>query len=37
MYDATIVDSENEESSPITKTFIIKLLDGTDFTMSFNV
>lgn len=37
MYDATIVDAENEESSPITKTFIIKLLDGTDFTMSFNV
>lgn len=37
MYDATIVDAENEKSSPITKTFIIKLLDGTDFTMSFNV
>lgn len=37
MYDATILDAENEESSPITKTFIIKLLDGTDFTMSFNV
>lgn len=37
MYDATIVNAENEKSSPITKTFFIKLLDGTDFTMSFNV
>ena len=37
MYNATITDAENEASTPVTKTFIIKLLDGTDFTMSFNV
>ena len=37
MYDVTFKDKNNENSEPITKTFIIKLLEGTDFVMSFNV
>lgn len=37
MYDVTFKDKNNTNSEPITKTFIIKLLEGTDFVMSFNV
>ena len=37
MFDATFTDKNNENSNAITKTFIVKLLDGTDFVMSFNV
>lgn len=37
MYDVTFSDKSNENSEKITKTFIIKLLEGTDFVMSFNV
>lgn len=36
MYDVTFKDKNNENSEPITKKFIIKLLDGTDFILSFN-
>lgn len=37
MYDATFTNKEDETSGQIEKTFIVKLLDGTDFVMSFNV
>ena len=37
MYDVTFKDKNNTNSEPITKTFIIKLLEGTNFVMSFNV
>ena len=37
MFDATFTDKNNENSNAITKTFIVKLLEGTDFVMSFNV
>ena len=37
IFDATFTDKTNESSNAITKTFIIKLLEGTDFVMSFNV
>ena len=37
IFDATFTDKSNENSNAITKTFIVKLLEGTDFVMSFNV
>ena len=37
MYDVSFKNKKDQNDTPITKTFIIKLLDGTDFTMSFNV
>ena len=37
IFDATFTDKNNESSNAITKTFIVKLLEGTDFVMSFNV
>ena len=37
MYDVTFTNKDNQNSEPVTKTFIIKLLEGTDFVMSFNV
>ena len=37
MYDVTFKDKANEKNEAITKTFIIKLLEGTDFVISFNV
>lgn len=37
MYTVTIKDKNNEASPAITKTFIVKLTEGTDFVMSFNV
>lgn len=37
IYDISITDADNEESTTVTKNFIMQLLDGTDFVMSFNV
>ena len=37
MYDVSFKNKKDQNDTPITKTFIIKVLDGTDFTMSFNV
>ena len=37
IYDITITDRNNSNSSSITKNFIMQLLDGTNFVMSFNV
>ncbi len=37
MYDVTFTNKDNQNNEPVTKTFIIKLLEGTDFVMSFNV
>lgn len=37
MYDVTFTNKDNQNSEPVTKTFIIKPLEGTDFVMSFNV
>lgn len=37
IYDITIADRNNSNSSSITKNFIMQLLDGTNFVMSFNV
>ena len=37
IYTVTIKDKNNEASPAITKTFIVKLTEGTDFVMSFNV
>ena len=37
IFDATFTDKNNESSNAITKTLIVKLLEGTDFVMSFNV
>ena len=36
MFDAKFTNKDNNTEST-TKTFIIKLLEGTDFVMSFNV
>ena len=37
IYDISITDADNEESTTVTKNFIMQLLDETDFVMSFNV
>lgn len=37
IYDVNIKDRNNSNSSSITKNFIMQLLDGTNFVMSFNV
>ena len=37
IYDISITDADNEASTTVTKNFIMQLLDGTDFVMSFNV
>ena len=37
IYTVTIKDKNNEASQAITKNFIVKLTDGTNFVMSFNV
>lgn len=37
IFDATFTDKNNESSNAIIKTFIVKLLERTDFVMSFNV
>lgn len=37
MYDVTFTNKDNQNNEPVTKTFIIKLLEGTDFVISFNV
>ena len=34
VFDVTF---NNESKQPVVKTFIVKLLEGTDFVMSFNV
>ena len=37
IFDAKFTDKNNANSQAITKTFIVKLGEGTNFTMSFNV
>ena len=37
IYELSITDKDNIENTPITKNFIMQLLDGTNFVMSFNV
>lgn len=37
VFDAAFTDKNNANSQAITKTFIVQLGEGTDFTMSFNV
>lgn len=37
IYDISIKNADDEGSNTVTKTFIMQLLDGTDFVMSFNV
>ena len=37
MYDVSVTNTDDINSSAVTKTFIMQLLDGTDFVMSFNV
>lgn len=37
IYEITIEDKNNPDAQAITKNFIVKLLDGTDFVMSFSV
>lgn len=37
IYTVTIKDKDNEASPAITKNFIVKLTEGTDFVMSFNI
>lgn len=37
IYQILIKDRANLNAEAVTKTFIVKLLDGTDFVMSFNV
>lgn len=37
MYDVSVTNTDDANSSAVTKTFIMQLLDGTDFVMSFNV
>ena len=37
IYDINITNTDNENSAEITKNFIIQLLEGTDFVMSFSV
>ncbi len=37
IYEISIKNAEDENSATVTKNFIMQLLDGTDFVMSFNV
>lgn len=37
IYEITIEDKNNPDAQAITKNFIVKLLDGTDFVMSFSI
>ena len=37
IYELSITDADNTESTSVTKNFIMQLLDGTNFVMSFNV
>ena len=37
IYEIQATDANNTESVPVTKNFIMQLLDGTNFVMSFNV
>ena len=37
IFEISITNADDETSSAVTKNFIMQLLDGTDFVMSFNV
>ena len=37
IYEIQATDANNSASVPVTKNFIMQLLDGTNFVMSFNV
>lgn len=37
MFDITVTEGTESSKEAVRKTFVMKLLEGTDFVMSFNI